>query len=78
MANKETKLKLMRYWMFGVFVLIFAATATYTGGALGFGLMIIMHPNFWLTFALVAAFTVFWYYVYRWALGIQANLFGVL
>jgi hypothetical protein len=66
MDEKEKQLNLMRYWMFGTYVIIFAATAVYFGGAVGFGLLVLKDMNFWLAFLLAAVFTVLWYHVYKW------------
>ena len=63
--EKEKMLGLMRFWLFGTFIIIFVAAAVYTGGAVGLGLAILGQPNFWIAMALTAALCVVWYYIYR-------------
>ncbi len=64
--NKMTKL--MKFWLFGTFIIFFAATTVYTGGALGLGMKILQQPNYWYAMIGTAALCVVWFYVYRWYL----------
>ncbi len=66
--EKDKMLGLMRFWLFGTFVIVFVATTIYTGGALGLGLAIFGQPNFWLAMGLTAVLCVIWYYIYSWYL----------
>ncbi|MBE9523690.1 MAG: hypothetical protein IMY76_01230 [Chloroflexi bacterium] len=63
--EKEKMLGLMRYWLFGTFVIVFVAVAIYTGGAVGLGLAIFGQTRFWLAMAITAVLCVVWYYIYR-------------
>jgi len=64
--DKAKMLKLMRYWLFGTFILIFAAATIYTGGALGVGLAILKTFNYWLVMFIAAALCVASFYLYKW------------
>lgn len=70
--DKVKKLNLMRFWLFGTFVLIFAAVTIYIGGALGTGLAILSQVNYWIAMVAAAALAVLWYYIYKWYLNRQA------
>jgi uncharacterized membrane protein YoaK (UPF0700 family) len=72
MDEKTKKLKLMRFWLFGVFVIIFAAFTVYIGGALGTGLMILREVNYWIALIAMAVLCVAAYYLYKWYLGRKA------
>jgi len=67
-TDKEKMLRLMRFWLFGTFVIIFAAVTVYIGGALGFGLLILSQPNYWLAMFIIAALSAAIYYFYKWYL----------
>lgn len=66
--EKEKMLSLMRFWLFGTFILIFAATTIYAGGALGTGVLILREMNYWVAMIVTALLCVIWYYVYKWYL----------
>lgn len=68
MNDKETMLRMMRFWLFGTFIIIFSAVTIYVGGALGTGLMILRAFYFWLAMAITAVLCVLWYFVYKWYL----------
>lgn len=68
MDEKEKMLKLMRFWLFGTFLIIFVAATVYVGAALGTGLAIFGQLNFWLSFIVAAVLCVLWYYLYKWYL----------
>ena len=68
MKDQETKLKLMRYWLFGAFLIIFVAALVYIGGVLGTGLMILGQLNFWLALIIAAILFIAVYYIYKWYL----------
>lgn len=71
MNDKEKMLGLMKFWLFGTFIIIFAATSIFIGGALKTGLLILQQPNFWISIVVTAVLCVAWYYVYKWYLGRQ-------
>jgi hypothetical protein len=68
MEDKEKMLKLMRFWLFGTFLIIFVAATVYVGGAIGTGLAILGQANFWFAFIIAAVLCVLWYYLYKWYL----------
>lgn len=70
--EKEKMLKLMRYWLFGTFVIVFAALVTYVG--------LFADRNVWL--AITASFPIWGltgvlcaiiYFVYKWILNRREN-----
>ena len=69
MNDKEKMLGLMRFWLFGTFIIIFAATTVYVGTQTG--LLILQQPNFWFSMVIMAVLCVAWYYVYKWYLNRQ-------
>ena len=71
MNDKEKMLGLMRFWLFGTFIIIFAATTVYLGGAVQTGLFILQAPNFWIAMVVAAVLCVVWYFVYKWYLNRQ-------
>lgn len=71
MNDKEKMLNLMRFWLFGTFIIIFAATTIFLGGALQTGLLILQQPNFWFSMIITAALCAAWYFVYKWYLDRQ-------
>jgi len=68
MNDKDKMLRLMRFWLFGTFIIIFAAATIYIGGALGTGLAILGELNYWLAFIIAAVLSVAAYYLYKWYL----------
>jgi hypothetical protein len=71
MNDKEKMLGLMRFWLFGTFIIIFAATTIYIGGAVQTGMSIIQTPNFWISMVVSAILCIAWYFVYKWYLNRQ-------
>lgn len=69
--NKEKMLKLMRFWLFGTFVIVFTASTLYVGYALQTGLLIFRELNYWLAIIITAALSVGWYFLYKWYLDRQ-------
>jgi len=53
MENKK-KLNLMRYWLFGTFIIFFTAITLYIGVVLGTGLMVFQFPDYWLAIGVIA------------------------
>ena len=67
MEEKNKKLKLMRFWLFGFFVIVFAAiTAFLYMPAKGNVLMVI--KGAWLIWLILAVACVAIYYFYKWIL----------
>lgn len=67
MSDEKTKmLKLMKFWLFGTFIIIFAAATVYVGGVLGTGLQILRELYYWLAIIIAAALCVACYYGYKW------------
>ncbi len=67
MDEKEKLLNLMRFWLFGTFVIVFAAVTAYIG--------IFSNRNWWLAikagfpiWGLSAVLAAIWYYLYKWYL----------
>lgn len=71
MNDKEKMLGLMRFWLFGTFIIVFAATTIYVGGVLQIGLLFLKAANFWIAMIVTAALCVGWYFVYKWYLDRQ-------
>jgi len=65
MKDLDKMLQLMRFWLFGTFVIIFAAAAIYVGGVLGTGLLILGQWRFWVAMLIAAVLSVVWYYIYK-------------
>ena len=63
--DKQKQLAMMRFWLFGTFVIIFAAAAIYLGGAFGLGLAIVKTVQFWLAFVIAALLSVAMYFIYK-------------
>lgn len=72
MNEKEKMLGLMRFWLFGTFLIVFTATAMYAGGAVGLGNAILLQPNFWISMVITAVLCGVWYYIYKWYLNRQS------
>ena len=67
--DNEKRLNLMRFWLFGTFLIVISAILIFVGGVLGTGFAILGQLNFWLAVILIAVLCVICYYVYRWYLG---------
>ncbi|MDH3944570.1 MAG: hypothetical protein OEV06_10800 [Anaerolineae bacterium] len=63
--ENEKKLNLMKFWLFGTFVIIFSAVSIYVGGVLGTGLAIFSTWQFWLTVVIAVVLSVLWFYIYK-------------
>lgn len=68
MKDKEKMLDLMRFWLFGTFLIVVVAATVYTGGVLGLGMMIFQELNYWLAVVIAAILCVVWFYAYKWYL----------
>jgi len=69
MEEKDKLLGLMRFWLFGTFLIIVAAATIYAGGPLGTGLLIFKETNYWFAIGVAAVLCVGWYYLYKWYIG---------
>ena len=68
MKDEEKMLKLMRFWLFGTFIIIFVAATLYVGAVLGTGTMILAQWRYWVAMIVAAVLCVAWYYLYKWYL----------
>lgn len=68
MNEKEKMLNLMKFWLFGTFAIIFAASTVYIGGAIGTGLLILRERNYWIAMIVTGVLCIVWYYIYKWYL----------
>ena len=66
MDDRAKMLGLMRYWLFGTFIIIWTAMTVYVGAAIGTGIAILGHPNYWIAVVVSGVLCVAAYYVYRW------------
>jgi hypothetical protein len=64
--DKAKLLKLMRFWLFGTFIIIFATATVYTGGVLKVGLEILKTWQYWVAMLIAAALSVGSFYLYKW------------
>ncbi|GAB4579569.1 MAG: hypothetical protein Fur0022_23070 [Anaerolineales bacterium] len=71
MNDKEKMLGLMRFWLFGTFIIVFAATTVFLGGPYKLGTLIFGIPSYWVSMVATALLCVGWYYVYKWYLDRQ-------
>ena len=62
--NKKL-LGLMRFWLFGTFIIVFAATVVYTGIFTDVVTALKTSAPTWI---ITAVLCVIWYYAYRWYL----------
>jgi uncharacterized membrane protein YvlD (DUF360 family) len=63
--DKQKQLALMRFWLFGTFLIIFVSVTVYLGGVLGLGLEILTTFQFWLAFVIAAVLSVVMYLIYK-------------
>ncbi len=61
--EKEKMLKLMRFWLFGTFLIVFVAVTVYAGALVGTA--IFSQMNYWLIILITAAVCAIGYYVYK-------------
>ena len=65
MEDKAKTLKLMRFWLFGTFIIVFAAVTAYSA-ILGIGLSILEQLNYWLIVGITVVLCVACYFSYQW------------
>lgn len=63
-------LNLMRFWLFGTFLIIWVAATLYLGVVVGLGSLLSMSA-YWISILLAAVFCVISYYIYKWYLDKQ-------
>jgi len=63
--EKENKLKLMKFWIFGVFVIIVAGATIYIGSVVGAGTAIFLEMRYWIAIIASALLCVICYYGYK-------------
>ena len=66
--EKEKMLNLMKFWLFGTFLIIIVAETIYVGAALRLGLLMFKMPAYWITFLVAAVLCVMSFYIYKWYL----------
>jgi hypothetical protein len=64
-AHKESLLKLMRFWLFGTFVVVFAAVTAYIGIFVSWSQAVSHGLPIW---GITAVVCVIWYFAYQWYL----------
>jgi uncharacterized membrane protein YiaA len=62
--EKDNKLKLMRFWIFGVFIIIVAGTTIYIGSVVGAGTAIFSEMRYWIAIIVTALLSVISYFGY--------------
>jgi hypothetical protein len=63
--EKASRLKMMRFWLIGVFLIILAADIT-----VGFIFpQLLRELYFWLGLIIAAVLVAAWYFIYKWWLG---------
>ncbi len=62
--EKENKLKLMRFWVFGIFIIIVAGATIYIGSVVGSGTAIFSEMRYWIAIIIAAFLSVLTYYAY--------------
>jgi len=63
--SKLSLLKLMRFWLFGTFIIVFAAVTVYIGLFASWSTALVKGLPIW---GLTAVLCVLWYFVYQWYL----------
>ncbi len=65
--EKDKKLNLMRFWIFGIFIIVVAAATIYVGWVAGTGTAIFREVRYWIAIvasALICALVYFGYKAY--------------
>ena len=63
--EKDNKLKLMKFWIFGTFVIIVAGVTIYVGSVVGTGTAIFREMRYWIAIIISAALCILWFYAYK-------------
>ena len=62
--ENENKLKLMRFWLFGTFLIVQAAATIYVGSVVGTGTAIFSDFRYWIAFVVSALLCVLAFFIY--------------
>jgi hypothetical protein len=74
MNEQNTKtIKLMRFWLFGTFIIVFAAVTSFAAITPGVGLAILAEVNYWLIIGLTAVLCIGGAFGYEWWLKRKAG-----
>jgi len=63
--EKDNKLNLMRFWLFGTFVIIMTAATIYVGSVVGTGTAIFSDLGYWIAFIISAFLCLVSYFGYK-------------
>ena len=63
--EKDKKMKLMKFWIFGAFIIIVAGATIYIGSVVGTGTAIFREMRYWIAIIVSALLGVIWYYGYK-------------
>ena len=72
MDDQAKSLGLMKFWLFGTFIIIWTAMTVYVGAAIGTGLAIFSERNYWIAVVVSGVLCTATFYGYRWWLGRSA------
>ena len=70
MEDKTKMLKLMRFWLFGTFIIVYAAVTVYAGSIVG--MAILREAGYWYIIIVTAVLCVAAYFGYQWWLNRKA------
>ena len=62
--DKDKKLILMNFWIFGAFVIIWASSTIYVGSVVGTGTAIFREMNYWIAIIVSGLLCGLWYFGY--------------
>ena len=68
MDDKEKLLGLMKFWLFGTFIIVFTATTVYLGMFTNNNWMLALKSSFPM-WGITAVLCIIWFYVYKWYIG---------
>ena len=63
--EKDKKLNLMRFWIFGTFIIIVAGATIYIGSVVGTGTAIFREVRYWIAIISSALICALWYFGYK-------------
>ena len=63
------KLRLMRFWLLGGFIIIIGAGTTFFIRSVPSGGLLLRELNYWIAVVAIAVLFVAWYYFYKWLVG---------
>ena len=61
----DHKLKLMKFWIFGTFVIIVAGVTIYIGSVVGTGTAIFREMRYWIAIIVSAILCAIWFFAYK-------------